>query len=200
MKLFILIYLILFFSLAIFWRSFVTWRTTGINPYRLTQQAGLDGFLSRLFRFVILGIVVVVLVYSIGPANWYAYLSPFIWLERGFVTAVGLSLLLFALLLVLVAQAQMGDSWRIGIDDAHKTNLVTHGIFRHSRNPIFLGMRLNLLGLFLVMPNALTLALWLLGDVTIQIQVFLEEAHLQKQHGTAYQKYQAETPRYLLRK
>ena len=112
------------------------------------------------------------------------------------VTAVGILLLIVAFFLVLIAQAQMGNSWRIGIDDKHKTQLVTHGIFRFSRNPIFLGMRLNLLGLFLVLPNAVTLTLWLLGDVTIHAQIFLEEQHLNQQHGTIYQSYQAMTPRY----
>ena len=196
MKLFLLIYLVLFYGLAFFWRSFATWRATGINPYRLAQAAGLAGFLGRLFRLVSLGLAAVVLLYALAPANWYAYLGPLVWLESGMVTAVGILLLIVAFFLVLVAQAQMGNSWRIGIDDKHKTQLVTHGIFSFSRNPIFLGMRLNLLGLFLVLPNAVTLTLWLLGDVTIHAQIFLEEQHLNQQHGTTYQNYQAMTPRY----
>lgn len=197
MKLFIFVYLILFYGLAFFWRSYVTWRTTGINPYRLHQQDGLTGFLARLYRLISIGVVVSVLLYSLGPAAWYAYLGPLAWLEVMPVTAVGVTLLIFALVWVLIAQAQMGASWRIGIDNEHETALVTQGVFRISRNPIFLGMRANLLGLFLVMPNALTLALWLLGDVAIQMQVFLEEEHLHRQHGPAYRQYQAETPRYL---
>ena len=196
MKLFLLIYLVLFYGLAFFWRSLATWRATGINPYRLAQAEGLAGFLGRLFRLVSLGLAAVVLLYTLAPTNWYTYLGPLVWLESGMVTAVGILLLIVAFFLVLVAQAQMGNSWRIGIDDKHKTQLVTHGIFSFSRNPIFLGMRLNLLGLFLVLPNAVTLTLWLLGDVTIHAQIFLEEQHLNQQHGTIYQSYQAMTPRY----
>lgn len=60
----------------------------------------------------------------------------------------GWALLLAALAWTLVAQAQMGDSWRIGIDSANSTALVTSGLFAISRNPIFLAMRINLLGLF----------------------------------------------------
>ena len=197
MKLFILVYLILFYGLAFFWRSYVTWRTTGINPYRLARANGLDGFLARLYRLVSLGVVVSVLFYSLGSADWYDYLGRLVWLEGAGVTTVGVVLLVIALFWVLLAQAQMGTSWRIGIDEDHETTLVTHGVFRFSRNPIFLGMRGNLLGLFLVMPNALTLTLWLLGDVAIQMQVFLEEAHLYQQHGPIYRHYQAATPRYL---
>ena len=197
MKLFLIVYLILFYGLAIFWRSYVTWRATGINPYQLAQAKGLPGFLGRLYRLVFLGVAVSVLLYSVGLAHWYTYLGPLVWLETSAATAVGLILLIFAFFWVLLAQAQMGSSWRIGIDELNKTALVTSGVFRFSRNPIFLGMRLNLLGLFLVMPNAVTLTLWLLGDIAIQIQVFEEEAYLQRQHGADYQLYQAATPRYL---
>lgn len=73
----------------------------------------------------------------------------------------------FALIWVLIAQAQMGTSWRIGIDTENETMLITHGIFRLSRNSIFLGMRGNLLGMFFVLPNVLTLVLCLLGDIAI---------------------------------
>lgn len=197
MKLFLLVYLILFYGLTFFWRSYVTWRATEVNPYRLTQTDGLMSFLGRLYRLVSLGSVAAVLLYSLAPTSWYGYLGPLTWLEGVAVTAVGVTLLILALIWVLIAQAHMGASWRIGIDTENETALVTHGVFRFSRNPIFLGMRLNLLGLFLVLPNALTLLLWLLGDVAIQIQVFLEEDHLRQQHSAAYDHYCAATPRYL---
>lgn len=197
MKLFILVYLILFYGLAFFWRSYVTWRATGVNPYRLTQTDGLMSFLGRLYRLASLGSVAAVFLYSLAPTSWYAYLGPLTWLEGSAVTAVGVTLLVLAFIWVLVAQVHMGNSWRIGIDEENETTLVTGGLFRFSRNPIFLGMRLNLLGLFLVIPNALTLTLWLLGDVAVQMQVFLEEEYLQREHGDAYRQYQAVTPRYL---
>ena len=106
-------------------------------------------------------------------------------------------LLLVAVVVVVTAQAQMGRSWRIGIDDEHTTALVTHGIFGRSRNPIFLGMRLMLVGLFLVIPEAATLVLWLVGDVLIRTQVYLEEEHLLRQHGEAYRAYQGRVRRWL---
>ncbi len=51
----------------------------------------------------------------------------------------------------------MGNSWRIGIDTEHRTELVQRGVFRISRNPIFVGMIVTLLGLFLTIPNVVTL-------------------------------------------
>ncbi len=95
-----------------------------------------------------------------------------------------------ALLCVLIAQPQMGDSWRLGIDTEVKTALVQQGVYGISRNPIFLGMQIMLVGLLLVLPNAVTLTTAVLGIVLIQIQVRLEEAHLTQLHGEAYRAYQ----------
>ena len=39
-----------------------------------------------------------------------------------------------------IAIYTMGKSWRVGIDNQNPDNLITHGIYRLSRNPIFLGL------------------------------------------------------------
>lgn len=109
---------------------------------------------------------------------------------------VGWFALIAALLWILVAQAQMGASWRIGIDTANRTALVSTGLFSVSRNPIFLATRLALLGFFLVAPNAATLAILTAGEIVIQVQVRLEEQHLLGLHGTAYQNYCSQVPRW----
>jgi protein-S-isoprenylcysteine O-methyltransferase Ste14 len=75
--------------------------------------------------------------------------------------------------------------------------LVRKGVFDLSRNPIFLGMMLTLLGLFLVIPNAVTLLAFVLGVVLIQIQVRLEEAFLSGAHGEDYADYRRYVRRWL---
>jgi protein-S-isoprenylcysteine O-methyltransferase Ste14 len=50
-------------------------------------------------------------------------------------------------------------------------------------------MMLTLLGLFLVMPNAVTLLVLCLGVMLIQIQVRLEEDFLSRAHGDDYADY-----------
>jgi protein-S-isoprenylcysteine O-methyltransferase Ste14 len=49
----------------------------------------------------------------------------------------------------------------------------------------------------LVLPNAVTLAIWLLGDVMLQIQVLLEEEFLRRAHGDVYQSYTKLVRRWL---
>ena len=104
--------------------------------------------------------------------------------------------LVAALAWIAIAQVQMGRSWRIGVDPA-KTELKAARLFAVSRNPIFLGMRAMLVGVFLVAPNALSLAVLLLGEALIQLQVRFEEAHLERIEGEAYRAYRARVPRWL---
>lgn len=152
--------------------------------------------IGRLFRVSLAFIVSVIMVHAWVPAA-YTLLTPIGWLERPWLDAVGVALLSFAFLWVVAAQMQMGDDWRIGIDKRKQTELVQHGVFRLSRNPIFLGMRLLLLGLFLTLPSAVMLALWWLGDVFLQIQVRLEEEHLSSVLGEVYRDYAQKTRRWL---
>lgn len=49
----------------------------------------------------------------------------------------GLVISLAGIALVLAAQAAMGASWRIGVDETERTELVTHGLFGRVRNPAF---------------------------------------------------------------
>jgi protein-S-isoprenylcysteine O-methyltransferase Ste14 len=118
-------------------------------------------------------------------------------LERSLIRSIGVILLSASLVWTVLAQAQMGESWRIGIDTAHKTPLVHAGVFRISRNPIFLGMIVTLFGLFLVIPNALTSLVFVLGVVVINIQVRLEEEYLKTTHGDEYVSYTQRVRRWI---
>jgi protein-S-isoprenylcysteine O-methyltransferase Ste14 len=140
--------------------------------------------------------VVAVAVYS-ASERLYEYLTPITWLERRWLRAAGTILLLVSLAWTVVAQAQMGESWRVGIDEEHRTPLGREGVFGLSRNPIFLGMMVTLAGLFLVTPNAVTLLTLVLGVVLIQIQVRIEEEFLSKTHGEEYAEYRRRVRRWL---
>src|SRR5918912_840600 len=78
--------------------------------------------------------VVAVAVYS-ASERLYEYLTPITWLERRWLRAAGTILLLVSLAWTVVAQAQMGESWRVGIDEEHRTPLRREGVFGLSRNP-----------------------------------------------------------------
>lgn len=53
-------------------------------------------------------------------------------------------------LIFLTSVLCMKDSWRAGIPDKDRTELVTSGIYRYSRNPAFLGFDFMYAGLLLM--------------------------------------------------
>ncbi|WP_255815214.1 isoprenylcysteine carboxylmethyltransferase family protein [Chryseobacterium sp. MA9] len=105
--------------------------------------------------------------------------------------------MILALIWVITAQFQMKNSWRIGIDNTTKTELITHGLFRFSRNPIFLGMTMSLFGFFLVIPTVTVFVFLLVGNILMQIQIRLEEEYLVKAHGQIYLTYKKRVNRML---
>jgi protein-S-isoprenylcysteine O-methyltransferase Ste14 len=188
--------MVIYFSVAFFWRSYLIWKRTGINPYTLGKSESAHDFVGQVFRLTAAASIVVVVLYAFS-GSWYYYLGPIAWLQHPVITFVGLGLLLLSLLWIVVAQIQMGNAWRIGIDQHNQTQLIQGGLFKVSRNPIFLGMRVNLLGFFLVLPNAITLTIFVLGDVLMQIQVRLEEEYLTQVHGESYRTYRDRTRRWI---
>jgi protein-S-isoprenylcysteine O-methyltransferase Ste14 len=193
---FLLAYFAAFFLLGILWRSLLVWRRTGINPFVLPSTDDAYGYVARAFKLVMgaCAAVAALPVLSTRAPDW---LGAWPALSSVPGAACGWLLLLAALAWLLVAQVQMGASWRIGIDSARPTALVRHGLFARSRNPIFLAMRAELLGLFLVLPGAVTLAVLVAGEILMQVQVRLEERHLAALHGTDYADYCARVPRWL---
>ena len=196
LKILLPVYLALFFGLAMFWRSYIAWKRTGVNPYALGNGDTVHDFVGKLFRITLLGTAMIVLAYSFSEPL-YLLFSPISWLASSWLIGFGLILLIVALIWVLVAQVQMGDSWRIGIDEKTTSPLVQHGLFGVSRNPIFLGMIIMLVGLLFTVPTAATLVVTLLGIVLIHIQVRLEEAFLLDKYGETYRDYQKRVRRWI---
>ena len=196
MKIFLLVYLLIFFGLAMILPSYRVWKTTGVNPYKLGKSESAHDYVGTLFRLTIFSVALVVIAFAFLP-NLYEYLVPISYLSNVTLNTVGQTLLVIAVIWVLVAQVHMQKSWRIGIDEDVKTELIQTGLFKLSRNPIFLGMRVMLLGLFLVLPSAATLVILFVGDLLIQIQVRLEEEFLTRTHGKAYLAYQKQVRRWI---
>ena len=192
----LVVYFLFYFAIAFVARSWLTWRRTGINPFVLGNSESAHDFVGKLFRLVVLAVALAVALNAFAPAAMQ-WLTPILWLEHGAVAGLGWLLLIGTLLWIALAQVQMGNSWRIGIDTNRKTELIQQGLFGVSRNPIFLGMRLNLLGFFLIMPNAVTLTILVAGDILVQIQVRLEEEYLRQLHGAAYNAYCQQVRRWL---
>ena len=192
----LLFYFIVYLLLAFVWRSLVVYKRSGQNPLVLPARDDAYGYVGRAFKVLVILVASIVVLNATAPGS-VSLLGPLTPLQTSTFVVLGWVLLAVSLVFLLIAQAQMGNSWRIGIDEKTRTELVRTGLFACSRNPIFLAMRINLLGLFLVLPNAVTLALVTTGEVLMQVQVRLEEVHLQSLHGTHYEEYTSGVRRWL---
>ena len=192
----LLVYYILFFFAAMILPTYRVWRSTGVNPYKLGRSDSAHDYIGKLFRITLIACVLIVVVFVFFPTI-YQQLMPIVFLNNTVIAVIGFVFLLSALTWVLVAQSHMQKSWRIGIDEDVKTELVQRGLFKVSRNPIFLGMRIMLMGLFLILPNAVMLTIWITGEILIQIQVRLEEEYLTRIHGDSYRAYQSQVRRWI---
>lgn len=96
------------------------------------------------------------------------------------------------------AQMAMGASWRIGVDPAERTELVTGGVFSLCRNPIYTFMITAWIGFALLVPTWPMLLAGVLVIAGIEIQVRLvEEPHLLRSHGEPYAAYAGRAGRFL---
>lgn len=189
-------YLLVNFGLTFVWPSYRVWKRTGVVPVTFSNRDTAHDFIGGIFKFLLGALLVTGAVYAFAPTA-IPYFIPIWYLEHPLVQLIGIVVLFSALTWIAVAQFQMADSWRIGIDEKNRTVLVTRGVFGISRNPIFLGMLTTLAGLLMVIPNMVTFAVLLTTWCIVQVQVRLEEEFLEKTHGTAYAEYRRSTRRWL---
>ncbi|SMO44398.1 Protein-S-isoprenylcysteine O-methyltransferase Ste14 [Chryseobacterium rhizoplanae] len=195
-RFFIPLYFILFFAASFVGISYKVAKQIGKNPNVLPKDDSAYGLVGFYFKIVLSALFIYTMLLLFFPENIFNAFKITI-LEYNFVQYSGFALMIFALIWVITAQLQMKNSWRIGIDNSTKTELVTHGLFQFSRNPIFLGITISLVGFFLVVPTAIALIFLLMGSVLMQIQIRLEEEYLMKEHGQIYLAYKNRVKRML---
>lgn len=193
---YLLLFFLVFFLIVFVIRSFLLWKSSGINPLTFDNSDDVHGFNGKVYKFISFFELVIVAINAIKN-DWYQYYLPFWYLEHPVLEMIGWGLLHGSLIWIFIAQLQMSDSWRIGIDEKHETQLVSKGLFSISRNPIFFGIIIADLGLFLVIPNAFTLLISVLSIYAVQVQVRLEEAFLAQVHGEEYKQYCKQVRRWI---
>lgn len=177
-------------------RSILQWRKTG--------STGFNGFHGRIGSLewvagfsITAGLVVTPLAPLSTLLNWPASQLFF---ENTTVHLIGAGLTVIGIIGALAAQITMGDSWRVGVNPADRTALVTTGIFTWVRNPIFSFIGVSLIGLLLIVPTPLAVTAIFLTLCGIEIQVrSVEEPYLLAGHGEVYQGYANHVGRFFPR-
>ena len=174
-------------------RTIIQVRRTGDSGFRgLSGRAGTAEWWAGVLFVVALAVGVA------APVAGLLGLPTIEWIDHWVVNAIGLLLAAAGIALTLAAQLRMGNEWRIGVDEAEQTKLVTDGLFALVRNPIFTAMGLTGLGLTLMVPNVVALAGFVALVLALELQVrVVEEPYLRALHGHAYARYEATTGRFL---
>jgi protein-S-isoprenylcysteine O-methyltransferase Ste14 len=180
-------------ALAFGLRTLLQWRRTGDTGFRGGDLG--RGTVQWWARLLFTGAL---LIGAAGPISALAGLPAFGALENAGVRAAGIALALAGVAGTLVAQGSMGTSWRIGVEEEERTELVTGGAFALARNPIFTTMIATAAGLAAMVPNVIALFGLVLTVVAIQMQVrAVEEPYLLQAHGVAYAAYASKVGRFL---
>ncbi len=66
-QLLLLSYFLAVLVLAFAWPTFRVYKKTGINPYRLGNTDSAHNFVGKLFRFMLFGIFIAVILYAFRP-------------------------------------------------------------------------------------------------------------------------------------
>ncbi len=124
-------------------------------------------------------------------------IGPIAALDTETVHAAGGGLFFGGLVSTVLAQAAMGDSWRVGVDHDEQTELVTDGPFSYVRNPVFAGMIPAGLGIALLVPSVVAILAVILLIAALEIQTRkVEEPYLLATHGDRYADYARRVGRF----
>lgn len=138
------------------------------------------------------------LLYFTGLFIGYAFHWLWPWHPFAPVMVFGIALVVLGIALALWAVITMGRA-KTPVNPSHTpTQLVRHGPFRWSRNPIYLAMTVASLGLALLLNDG-WMILWLIPVlVTMQYGVILrEEQFLKAKFGPPYRDYLRDVRRWL---
>ncbi len=192
-----LIAVLVFYGLGFGWRTWVQLRRYGSSGIVLFRS-GRPGQHLREALFVVLAVALFAeaALAAVAPRRLPG-LVPLAPATAAVLRATGTVMVLGATALMLAAQLDLGASWRVGIDEGARPGLVTGGLYRYSRNPIYVAMLTALLGFALLLPSWISLGLLIGAGLGIRRHVRDEEAYLARTYGEEYRRYAARVGRFV---
>lgn len=136
-----------------------------------------------LFRVLVLGVVVLCVIDFNGLETFNAWWRYF----------VGVALGIFGFSMAFYMTFFLG--WK----NAHGENegLQTGGVYRWSRNPVYVVSILGFIGLGITINSGFVYSLLALWTVIYIIAPFVEEPWLEQQYGRAFTSYKSRVPRFV---
>ena len=148
---------------------------------------------------------------SINPFVFYfgklAFVANYVFVFlRGYVEAPELSiwallanlivLVIPGLIIFIVSLRQLGESLRVGLPE-EETTLKTHGLYRYSRNPIYVSVYMLGLASCIYVPHWLNITLLVLAVVIHHFIIKAEEKFLLSKFKEQWVEYTNQVRRYI---
>ncbi len=115
--------------------------------------------------------------------------------ELPVVRVAGVLVMLLGGCIAVAAMADLGNSLALGLPGI-PPGLRTGGLYRFSRNPVFLGALVTCAGSCLVVPHMLNLLCFLFAILLHVWIVRREESYLEAAYGDAWRSYARRVPRW----
>jgi protein-S-isoprenylcysteine O-methyltransferase Ste14 len=171
-------------------RGLSVWRTSEVNPFPFVTAQGRQRLIGSSFGLCF-GII--------GAATIWIALSQDIASIRGLASIrelVGAGCALAGSVGLIVAQYQMGAAWRVGVRVGDAPFVVESGLYRLSRNPIYLAMVILAFGTALIVATWWVWAAFAGFIAACQMTILGEEAHLTDILGKDYTQFRERVPRW----
>jgi protein-S-isoprenylcysteine O-methyltransferase Ste14 len=150
---------------------------------------------AAMLGFAVLAVLLVIPFAIMGRLpNWSLPLAES---ARGGLHVAGIALSVAGLALLLIAQQQMGTSWRLNIDREDPGPLRIDGLYRICRNPVYASFGVMVLGLAVGLLSALSLVMLACLWIALVLQARQEEAFLSEEFGRRYDDYAARVGRFI---
>ncbi len=138
---------------------------------------------------------------------WIGFFIPFIWIvspafsfaeypPRASPLVAGIVCYVVGLWLFFRSHADLGTNWSISLDVREQHRLITHGVYRRIRHPMYTAFFLYAIGQLLVLPN------WVAGPsclvpfaILFVCRVCAEERMMLEHFGDEYAVYMARSKR-----
>src|SRR4030095_6561048 len=138
---------------------------------------------------------------------WIVFFIPLIWIASPVLSfaeyrlglgplVAGVMCFVIGLWLFYRSHADLGTNWSITLEVREQHRLITHGLYRRIRHPMYFAMMVYALGQALVIPN------WVAGPsnlvaftILFALRVHAEEQMMSDMFGDEYTTYAARTKR-----
>jgi len=135
-----------------------------------------------------------------GYALWIALLVSMInapaFSEWSISKQLALLLASLSLILVVVSLINLGSATRLGLPE-ESTRFKTNGLYRISRNPMYLGFNLLTLSAILFIASFIVFVLGIYSIFTYHLIIRAEESFLEARFGEVYCAYKNRVRRYV---